>query len=157
MIKGIQAWIVKEIQAGTDRGGRYIVLLNYLVCRYVVWFGIPNTRNILFYVHIKLIGGTQDALYIDWQEQLRIVASVVKEAVMFLSGARPNCLYNSSLLIYKLSSPPKRQNPLQPAGQGRAPTILSLFSLGVTGWTGLTSVVSIYKICLSSCRVHLCP
>ena len=68
---------------------------------------------------------TQDAIYIDWQEQLRIVASLVREAVIFLSGARADCLYNSSLLIYQLPSPPRRQNPLQPAGQAKPPSCLS--------------------------------
>ena len=74
------------------------------------------------------IAWTQDAIYcryIEWQEQLRPVASVVREAVMFLSGACPDCLYNSSLLIYQLPSPPRRQEPLQPAGQAKPPRRLS--------------------------------
>ena len=81
----------------------------------------PSPSHHVQYIHR---GATQDAIYIDWQEQLRAVASVVREAVMFLSGARPDCLYNNSLLIYQLPSPPRQQNPLHAASRaGQAPTL----------------------------------
>ena len=84
-------------------------------------------------------GGTQDAIDIDWQEQLKIVASVVMEAVMFLSGARADCLYNSSLLIYQRPLPPKRHCTLQPAGLA-APPIAYLMLIEIFGCAHLLGV-----------------